>query len=596
MEWPKVDSTGKVSTTVVNKRIWKAFLSPLVNKIGSESADDDEMTSRCTVRSDAVAVTKALDESPDGEWRHRYTHFVNTIIQIQARATPEEALQMCQAGLEAAHENMRFVTPSSSIRVSAKEAVVLQKSDEKPLGDDDDEFFLDSLVIYGQRQKSDEEKKAYMGWRVPASAEDPSVFRTIHGEVVDRQLQALAKYGCMEPSAASSASEIMVQKTVEEISKSLTDKVFVLLGATSELGPAIPLAELGTTIVAIARPGHKLQSLVKEIQDNTDSTLILPIKRKKEREDYSKQPTATTASNSEDELAEVGADLIHDTPQLARWIANLYPQKQLVIIPLAYLDGEANVRAVVAMDLIIEYVIQQRDHKKDTSEARTALAFLISPGTPHVITKEAAMDAKQRYSSSSTASSTPPIWQTALRFLPTAVGGFSKYCITDPPLPPHNFYVFNGLADMQGPNYALSKCIQQWRAMLAYSQGHCVSANVSPPAKTQSMVNHSQVAIWLNGIQAFPPMVVFDPSMARTLMTSLLVWDLTCSSSSDIASKKDIMYHPVMLFMQNSVHGGVWRFPYDLNSVGLVSFMIGKFMPSIGFPPKEVIVVEDSDE
>lgn len=588
MEWPKVETTGKVSTTVVNKRIWKAFLSPLViNKSSSSASTDNDAASaiRWKVYDDALEVTKALEDLPDREWRHRYTQFVNTIIQIQVRATPEEALEMCQAGLEAAHENMNFAISSSTLptMVSAKEAVLLRDDD-----DDDDDFFLDSLVIYGQGKRSDEEKKGHMAWRVPASTDDPTVFQTLHGEAVTRQLQALAAYGAMEPSAASSAAQVMTQKTVGEISESLKDKVFVLLGATSELGPARTLAYLGTTIVAIARSGHKLLSLMQEIRDTTDSTLILPIKRPKHTDEQS------TINNSEDEEAHAGADLIHDTPQLARWIANLYPQKQLVIVPLAYLDGEANVRAVVAMDLIIEYVLQHRDSKRrsatcsDAISATTALAFLISPGTPHVITEEAAMDARRRYTSSQSTFK-PPVWQTALRFLPTAVGGFAKYCITDSPLPPHDLYVFNGLADIQGPNYALSKCIQQWRAMLAHSRGHCISANISPPAKTQSMVGHDQVATWLNGIQAFPPMVVFDPSMARTLMTSLLVWDLIC--------KKHITYHhPTMLFMENSVHGGVWRFPYDINSVGLVSFMIGKFMPSMGYPPKEIVLTEEDND
>mmetsp|Transcript_25015 Transcript_25015/g.35841 ORF Transcript_25015/g.35841 Transcript_25015/m.35841 type:complete len:581 (+) Transcript_25015:116-1858(+) len=576
MEWPKDETTGKVSTTIVNKRIWKAFLAPLLRK----SAVDDEFATeiRKQLLQDTVEISQGLDELPNSEWRKKYPFFVNSIIQIQARATPEEALSMCQAGLDAVHSNMRFATTNEgapSLVLSAKDSIVSQSSEQQ------ETFYFDSLVLYGQKEEKVGDAQMHMEWKVPSSSKIPNSFRNVSGDTIKKQLQALVNYGCMEPSAASAASEIMVQKTLEEISESLKDKVFVLLGATSELGPVIPLAQLGATIVAVARPGKKLEALIQEIQTTTKAELILPVKIQKQISDSSE----TIGGNNQTP----GADLLHDTPQLARWIASLCPQKQLVIVPLAYLDGEANVRAVTAMDLIVEYVIQHRDGNNTSgtsATSRTALTFLISPGTPHVISEEAAKDAIQRYEFASA-----PAWHSAFRFMPAFVGGFSKYCISDP-LPPNNFRVYNGLSETQGPNYALSKCMQQWRAMLANSQGHIVSANVSPPAKTQSMVSHSQIAKWLDGLQAFPPMVAFDPCMARTLMTSLLIWDLTTPRST--AQQK--CPHPAMLFLENSVHGGCWRFPYDLNSVGMLSFMMGKFIFNKGLPPREIVILEESDE
>ena len=38
-------------------------------------------------------------------------------------------------------------------------------------------------------------------------------------------------------------------------------------------------------------------------------------------------------------------------------------------------------------------------------------------------------------------------------------------------------YVLNGISGMQGPNYALAKTSQQWRAIVARADGHVVSAN-----------------------------------------------------------------------------------------------------------------------
>ena len=48
-----------------------------------------------------------------------------------------------------------------------------------------------------------------------------------------------------------------------------------------------------------------------------------------------------------------------------------------------------------------------------------------------------------------------------------------------------------GIADClvveQGPNYALAKRIQQWRAILARHQGQRVSINIAPSTTTHSV-------------------------------------------------------------------------------------------------------------
>lgn len=73
MEWPKDETTGKVSTTIVNKRIWKAFLAPLLKN----SAIDDEFATeiRKQLLQDAVEISQGLDELANSEWR-KNIHFL----------------------------------------------------------------------------------------------------------------------------------------------------------------------------------------------------------------------------------------------------------------------------------------------------------------------------------------------------------------------------------------------------------------------------------------------------------------------------------------------------------------------------------------
>ena len=66
------------------------------------------------------------------------------------------------------------------------------------------------------------------------------------------------------------------------------------------------------------------------------------------------------------------------TPELANWLTSLYPDKQLIIASYIYQDGEAFVRASVAMDAIVQAVEERRS-------VTTALAYIDTPTHVHVV-------------------------------------------------------------------------------------------------------------------------------------------------------------------------------------------------------------------
>lgn len=51
-------------------------------------------------------------------------------------------------------------------------------------------------------------------------------------------------------------------------------------------------------------------------------------------------------------------------------------------------------------------------------------------------------------------------------------------------------YLVDGIAVAQGPNYALAKRLQHWRAMLAYEAGCTVSSSIAPSTATASVVSN----------------------------------------------------------------------------------------------------------
>ena len=93
--------------------------------------------------------------------------------------------------------------------------------------------------------------------------------------------------------------------------------------------------------------------------------------------------------------------------------------------------------------------------------ADAGLAYLGSPGTAHLI--DAATRAQQL-----AARAAAPLWQRGLAALgvlrPATAGGALAVDGAD-------YFLYNGFINLQGPNYALAKSIQMWRAMVARHDG-----------------------------------------------------------------------------------------------------------------------------
>jgi hypothetical protein len=170
------------------------------------------------------------------------------------------------------------------------------------------------------------------------------------------QVDAWNKYGVLETSAAVLAKTTFIAHNIPTL---MSNKRFVLLGCTSEIGPAKSLLLIpGAHIMGVARGGKKLDDLLEYIRYNT--------------------PDDTTFS-----YPKGGADLMTQGPQIAQWILNeTKPEEEIVLVPLAYLDGERNVRVCVAMDLIVQRVTRQRQ--------TTILCQYSSPATIMVLPPTAA--------------------------------------------------------------------------------------------------------------------------------------------------------------------------------------------------------------
>ena len=120
-----------------------------------------------------------------------------------------------------------------------------------------------------------------------------------------------------------------------------------------------------------------------------------------------------------------------------------------------------------------------------------------------------------------------------------------------------------GIADClvveQGPNYALAKRIQQWRAILARHQGQRVSINIAPSTTTHSVTKNPLLKAAFNGAELFD-VEAFSPETTNAIMAALWIHDLRNESS--VANPETVLDHPLELVMEGANHGGLWRVAY----------------------------------
>jgi hypothetical protein len=126
--------------------------------------------------------------------------------------------------------------------------------------------------------------------------------------------------------------------------------------------------------------------------------------------------------------------------------------------------------------------------------------------------------------------------------------------------------ISDSLVAQQGPNYALAKRLQRWRAVTARADGATVSMNVAPPTRTRSVVKNRALAAAYAGAHRFG-VEVFEPATANVLMAALLVHDL----HTDGGPKHE---HPWEDEAYAAAHGGLWRTPYAPRSaLGLAALL-----------------------
>jgi hypothetical protein len=391
---------------------------------------------------------------------------------------------------------------------------------------------MDTFEVIGRGQRRTDFSVPYRGRRLAAG--------DLHA-----QLDDWVARGITESSFADGVRAVMAHPEWLD----LKDVQIAVIGAGAEMGPLRQLLDWGATVYAVDLPVPSLWERVMATAKESGGRLAVPVPRGSVQLD--------TASDAR--VAHVaGLDVISGTDALLAWLREV--DGPLTLGNYAYADGAAHVRVSMAIDAVTTLL----------SRGRTdlSLAFLATPTDVFAVPEDAVAMARERWNDRRTRRVLQAPLQLARLFEPNY-----KETVTDDT--GREVGIADCLVPQQGPNYALAKRLQRWRALVARADGQRVSLNVAPATRTRSVVKNRALAAAYAGAGQFG-IEVFAPSTANTLMAALLVRDLRDPASA--ADPARDLHNPMDLFADAANHGGLWRAAYEPRSVLSLAAVLGLFV------------------
>lgn len=470
---------------------------PEVDGTRSSSAFGRAVVCDALRTADAVGAAAVERET---DWRSGYlTHF-KRLIEAEV-ADPPVAATIARGGLASVHDRMQADVGDGRQSLASLLATPsgMRSTDA-----------LTSHTVSGSAAPETELTLPYGG-------------RRLRGDELRAQLDAWMADGVLEPGVQLAIGEVIDHPEW----LSLPGKSLVALGASAEMGPLRSILRWGGHVVAVDLPRPALWRDVLTLASDSAGTLTYPV-----------------SGSGQAHLA--GADLLHDLPEVTRWIGG--QAGHLVLGNYLYADGAVNLRLAAAADALTVYLQQTR--------GELSMGWLATPTDTFAVPGSAVAAATAEYER-----------RTTLRRLRPATRMASRGRLLQRNYAPGEDPGINdSIVPQQGPNYLLAKRVHRWRATAARADGILVSMNVAPPTRTRSVLKNRLLAAAYAGAHRFG-ITVFAPSTSATLMAALLVHDLYADpAAQDTAWGEEAV---------RSVHGGLWRAGYDPRSALGIAMVLG---------------------
>jgi hypothetical protein len=326
--------------------------------------------------------------------------------------------------------------------------------------------------------------------------------------------------------------------------------LFAVAGA-AEFAPTEQWLEWGGQVAVVARNNPKTWERMIAMARASAGEMLVPVVR---------QDKSVPLENlSDQELAQVaGLDMLEHYAEIASWMKQLSNKatSKFILGLYAYTPKVNHVRVQAVQETLADLAM------KSFSKDKLVLSWLATPTDSTAGPASIGHDQQNRFSRRTSAR---VIRDSFLGIINAARPAKPKYFDSESG---EKLVLIDASVQQQGPSYSFSKRTQRWRAYLAHYAGFRVSYQVSPPAKTKSVLSHKILRASYQGAPLFG-VKPFEVDVAKSASAACLVRDVL---DPNAYSNKDTT---TQLQCFSAIHGGLWRIAYRPKSVWIAATLLG---------------------
>jgi hypothetical protein len=326
--------------------------------------------------------------------------------------------------------------------------------------------------------------------------------------------------------------------------------LFAVAGA-AEFAPTEQWLEWGGQVAVVARNNPRTWERLIAMARASAGEMLVPVVR---------QDKSVPLENlSDQELAQIaGLDMLEHYAEIASWMSKLSKKatSKFILGLYAYTPKVNHVRVQAVQETLADLAM------KSFSKDKLVLSWLATPTDSTAGPASIGHDQQNRFSKRTSAR---VIRDSFLGIINAARPAKPKYFDSESG---EKLMLIDASVQQQGPSYSFSKRTQRWRAYLAHYAGFRVSYQVSPPARTNSVLRHKILRASYQGAPLFG-VKPFEVDVAKSASAACLVRDVL---DPNAYSNKDTT---TQLQCFSAIHGGLWRIGYRPKSVWIAATLLG---------------------
>jgi hypothetical protein len=326
--------------------------------------------------------------------------------------------------------------------------------------------------------------------------------------------------------------------------------LFAVAGA-AEFAPTEHWLKWGGEVAVVARNSPATWESLIALARNSGGKMLIPVVRE--------DKTTPLSDLSDYELAQIaGLNILEQYSEIASWMNELYSkvEKEFILGLYVYTPKIDHIRVQGVQETLASLAMENFDREK------LVFSWLATPTDSTPGPASIGADQLARFQNRSPGRI---IRDSFLGLLSAARPAKPKFFESETG---EKLMLVDASVQQQGPSYSFSKRTQRWRAYLAHYAGFRVSYQISPPARTNSVLRHKILRASYLGAPLFG-IKPFEVDVAKSASAAALVRDvLDPTAYSNKNTTTDLQCF-------SAIHGGLWRLAYQNRSVWVVATLLG---------------------